>query len=311
MARAPIPAAHADVGFFLVGPRRPELEKSIGYRPTIGKTINRTFRKTGWLGIVVPVFALTVLLLVLTGNALAELGLSVPSIVLMLALFAVPASEGALAFFNTVVLLFLKPTRLVGYDYKHGVPSKARTLVVVPCLIGSRDDVEENIRNLEVHHLANTAGEIYFALLSDWPDSKTEIDAVDVEILEFARAEIRRLNERYPTDGTPRFYLLHRRRLYNSAQGAWMGWERKRGKLHELDLLLRGDSDTTFLPPDVPLPENVVHVMTLDADTRTTRDAVATLVGKLCHPLNRPHFDAKRRVVTAATRSCSHASPRH
>ena len=43
---------------------------------------------------------LTVLLLVLTGNALAHLGLSVPSIMLMLALFAVPASEGALAFFN-------------------------------------------------------------------------------------------------------------------------------------------------------------------------------------------------------------------
>ncbi|TIX02063.1 MAG: hypothetical protein E5V46_33220, partial [Mesorhizobium sp.] len=73
---------------------------------------------------------------------------------LMLALFAVPASEGALAFFNTVVSLFLKPTRLVGYDYKHGVPAEARTLVVVPSLIGSRDDVEENIRNIEVHHLA-------------------------------------------------------------------------------------------------------------------------------------------------------------
>ncbi|RVA33388.1 protein ndvB, partial [Mesorhizobium sp. M7A.F.Ca.CA.004.10.1.1] len=291
--------AHTDVGFFLVGPRRLELEKAIGYRPTISQTVKRAFRKTGWLGIVVPVFALTALLLVLSGNALANLGLSVPSIVLMLALFAVPASEGALAFFNTVVSLFLKPTRLVGYDYRHGVPPEARTLVVVPSLIGSRDDVEENIRNIEVHHLANTADEIHFALLSDWPDSKTEIDAADTEILEFARAEIARLNARYPSEGAPRFYILHRRRLFNAAQGAWMGWERKRGKLHELDLLLRGDSDTTFLPLDVPLPENVVHVMTLDADTRTTRDAVATLVGKLCHPLNRPHFDASKRVVTA------------
>ncbi|RVB03433.1 protein ndvB, partial [Mesorhizobium sp. M7A.F.Ca.CA.004.02.1.1] len=119
--------AHTDVGFFLVGPRRLELEKAIGYRPTISQTVKRAFRKTGWLGIVVPVFALTALLLVLSGNALANLGLSVPSIVLMLALFAVPASEGALAFFNTVVSLFLKPTRLVGYDYRHGVPPAART----------------------------------------------------------------------------------------------------------------------------------------------------------------------------------------
>ena len=27
-----------------------------------------------------------------------------------------------------------------------------------------------------------------------------------------------------------------------------MGWERKRGKLHELNRLLRGATDTTFVP---------------------------------------------------------------
>ena len=62
-----------------------------------------------------------------------------------------------------------------------------------------------------------------------------------------------------------------------------MGWERKRGKLHELNLLLRGDSDTTFLPPETALPADIVHVMTLDADTRMTRDAVTRLAGKLSH----------------------------
>src|SRR5690606_28018623 len=196
----------------------------------------------------------------------------------------------ALGFFNTVVLLFLKPTRLIGYDYEEEIPAASRTLVVVPSLIGSRDDVEENIRNIEVHHLANVSDELYFALLSDWPDSDRELSQSDTEILDFARAEINRLNQRYPSQGTPRFHLLHRRRLYNPSQGVWMGWERKRGKLHELNLLLRGDGDTTFLPLDAPLPEGVVYVMTLDADTRTTRDAVSKLIGKLAHPLNRPHF---------------------
>ncbi|OQM75906.1 GH36-type glycosyl hydrolase domain-containing protein [Manganibacter manganicus] len=293
------PGKRADVGFFLVGPRRPELEAAIGYRPTLSQHFMWAFRKTGWLGIVLPVFVLTLLLLYVTGNALAALGLSVPVIALMLILFAVPASEGMLGFFNTIVLLFLKPSRLVGYDYKDEIPSDARTLVVVPSLIGSRDDVEESIRNIEVHHLANASDELYFALLSDWPDSKNEIGVTDTEILEFARSQLARLNARYPTKGTPRFHLLHRKRLYNPVQGCWMGWERKRGKLHELNLLLRGDSDTTFLPLDAPLPENVVYVMTLDADTRTTRDAVAKLVGKLAHPLNRPRYDAARQVVTA------------
>ncbi len=69
------------------------------------------------------------------------------------------------------------------------------------------------------------------------------------------------------------------------------GWERKRGKLHELNLLLRGDKDTTYLQGANTVPENVQYVMTLDADTRLMRDAVTKLVGKLHHPINRPVHD--------------------
>jgi cyclic beta-1,2-glucan synthetase len=296
-------AESSNVGFFLVGSRRDELEKAIGYRPDFGTRLLRAFRAAGWAGIVVPVFLLTVLLMVLAGQALDAIGLPGWAVTLLLVLFAVPASEGALAFFNTVVLLFLKPTRLVGYEFKEGVPAEARTLVVVPTLIGSRDDVEETVRKLEVHHLANATGEVHFAVLSDWPDSNVEESTADSEILAFAQAEIDELNRRYPVNnpvgGKPRFYLLHRRRLYNPQQKTWMGWERKRGKLHELDLLLRGDTDTTFLPPTAPLPEGIVYVMTLDADTRMMRDAVDRLVGKLCHPLNRPVIDPATGNVTA------------
>jgi cyclic beta-1,2-glucan synthetase len=298
-AEGAVPARAADVGAYLVGDLRPELEREIGASPGIGRMIRRLFRRTDWIGIVVPVFLITAVLMAFTGSALSALGLSSSAIALMLVLFAIPASEGALGIFITFALLALKPTRLVGYEYKDGVPEEARTLVVVPSLIGSRDDVEESIRTLEVHHLANMKGALNFALLSDWPDSQTEQSAGDLEILAHARAEIARLNARYPSDGAAKFYILHRRRLYNEAQGCWMGWERKRGKLHELNLLLRGDRDTTFLPPDEKLPEGVVHVMTLDADTKMTRDSVTRLVGKLAHPLNRPVIDeAGRKVVS-------------
>ena len=75
-----------------------------------------------------------------------------------------------------------------------------------------------------------------------------------------------------------------------------MGWERKRGKLHELNRLLRGATDTSFVatggqPPAVP--DGVRYVVTLDADTRLPRDAVRRLVGKMAHPLNAPRFDAR------------------
>ncbi|MER2536733.1 MAG: glucoamylase family protein [Rhizobiaceae bacterium] len=291
--------AEADVGFLLVGSRRAEFERAISYRPTFRETVGRAMRRLDWIAVAVPVVLLTVVLMVLSGSALANIGMPSWAIWVMLALFVVPASEGAVGFLNTLILPFLRPTRLVGYEFKDGVPAEARTLVVVPSLIGSRDDVEETVRNLEVHHLANASGEVYFALLSDWPDSKVEQSAHDAEILDHARGEIARLNQRYPKEGSPRFHLLHRRRLYNPSQRAWMGWERKRGKLHELNLLLRGDHDTTFLPPDAPLPQGVVYVVTLDSDTRMLRDTVSRLAGKICHPLNRPVVDDKSgRVVS-------------
>src|SRR5438552_492113 len=75
-----------------------------------------------------------------------------------------------------------------------------------------------------------------------------------------------------------------------------MGWERKRGKLHELNRLLRGATDTSFAPVNGAsdgVPPDVRYVVTLDADTQLPREAVKRLVGTMAHPLNRPRFDAR------------------
>src|SRR6185369_16143229 len=82
-----------------------------------------------------------------------------------------------------------------------------------------------------------------------------------------------------------------------ASQRRWMGWERKRGKLHELNRLLRDAKDTTFVAPP-RMPPGVRYVLTLDADTRLPRDAARRLVGKMTYPLNRPRFDPRSgRVV--------------
>jgi hypothetical protein len=93
-----------------------------------------------------------------------------------------------------------------------------------------------------------------------------------------------------------------------------MGWERKRGKLHELNALLRGATSTDILTTEraesVP-PPGVRYVITLDADTRLPRGAVARLVGTIAHPLNRPRFDSRAGGSPMATPSSSraHADP--
>ncbi len=291
-ARAP------NLGDFLVGTERKKLEKTIGYRTPFLQGSIRNFRKFNWFGIAGPVLVFTLLALWGAYAFLSATGMGLAAMLVMLALFALPASEGATGLFNTLVTFLVPPVRLIGYEFKDGIPDDARTLLVVPCLISSRDSVDELVRNLEVHYLSNPHGAIHFALVSDWPDSQKEETEADLAVFAYARQQIDLLRKRYSGDPMTRFYLLHRRRLYNPAEGCWMGWERKRGKLHELNLLLRGDRDTTFLPGANEIPEGIQYVMTLDSDTRLMRDAVTKLVGKLHHPINRPVIDpVSKRVV--------------
>ncbi len=286
-----------NVGAFVVGRRRRELEAAVGYNQLFVQRFVRAFRKLNWFAIAGPVIFITLMALAITGYFLIQADIPLPVVFFFLLMFALPASEGATGLYNTLVTYVVRPARLVGYEFKEGIPEEAKTLVAVPCLITDRDTVDELVRNLEVHYLANPHGEIYFSLLSDWRDSKFEENEADLEILDYAKREIAALNAKYDEDGRNRFYLLHRRRLFNPQEGVWMGWERKRGKLHELNMLLRGDQDTTYLAGANMVPQNVQYVMTLDADTRLVREAVTKLVGKMHHPINQPILDPETNRV--------------
>src|SRR5437588_9554037 len=175
-------------------------------------------------------------------------------------------------------------------------------MVFVSALLTTRASLEVQIDRLSIHYLASPDGELYFALLSDWTDAPTENAAGDEALLAVAGAAIARLNRIHGNGSAgERFLLLHRRRVWSDVQKQWMGWERKRGKLHELNRLLRGATDTTFLGvgSSQPLvPPGVRYVITLDTDTRLPMGAAKRLIGKMAHPLNRPKLDPVcRRVV--------------
>src|SRR5690606_22475747 len=102
--------------------------------------------------------------------------------------------------------------------------------------------------------------------LLDWTDAATEHTREDSPLLQIVADGIARLNRIHeaPSQGV-RFYALHRRRIWSESEQHWMGWERKRGKLHELNQLLRGAVDTTFVPLDTrmpPVPPDVRYVIT-------------------------------------------------
>ncbi|RYD90307.1 MAG: hypothetical protein EOP61_29855, partial [Sphingomonadales bacterium] len=269
----------------------PELETRTSYHLAIGDRIRRGIRKTGLAALLVPSLLIAALILTAAFSFLASTTLGPLGVVLFLAALALPALDAAGALYRMVADAVFPPSYLPGFEFKDGVPAHARTLVAIPCLITDRDVISNLVRNLEVHYLSNPDRELFFALVTDWADHVSEEAPADRELLAFAQSEIGALAEKYASAGPRRFFVLHRRRLYNPSEGVWMGWERKRGKLHELNLLLRGDHDTTFLEPTAPLPDGIQYVLTLDSDTRLPRDSARMLIGKLAHPLNAPVVD--------------------
>ncbi len=229
-------------------------------------------------------------------------GIPVAHLALLALLGVIPSLDAAIALVNRAVMRNFGATILPGLALREGVPPNLRTMVGVPFLLTTRAALEEQVERLEIHYLASPEGELYFALLSDFADAPTEHAPGDEELLAMAGEAIARLNRLHGKGSAgDRFLLLHRRRVWSDVQRQWMGWERKRGKLHELNRLLRGATDTTFhdvnrRPPQVP--SGVRYVITLDADTRLPRDTARRLIGKMAHPLNRPRFEiATGRVV--------------
>jgi cyclic beta-1,2-glucan synthetase len=285
-----------DPGYFLISTGRRAFEREIGFRTPIRDWVARTYAAAGMLGYVATIAVVTAAVLALPMLGLAQVGIGVSTLLLLAVAALVPASDVAVTLVNRHVTNQFGPKVLPGMELRAGVPSALRTLVAVPTLLTARTAIEEQIEHLEVHHLAGPEDDFCFALLSDWMDSDAESVPGDEELLAVAAAGIARLNQRYGSgpDGD-RFLLLHRRRVWNDGEGKWIGWERKRGKLHELNRLLRGASDTTFLTvgDHAPaVPSGVRYVITLDADTRLPRGAARRLVGKMAHPLNRPLLDA-------------------
>ncbi len=297
------PPRERDPGFPLIANGRRAFEKELRCRVPLARRLTRVEPRTG-IGIYCGAIALlSAAILSLPWLAAAHSGAPAVTLGLLTLLAAIPAADAAVALVNHGITRWFGPAALPGLALRDGVPRELRTMVVVPTLLTTRAALEEQIERLEVHHLASPDGDLRFALLSDWTDSASESAPGDEELLAAAASGIASLNRRHglAPDGE-RFLLLHRKRLWNAREGMWMGWERKRGKLHELNRLLRGATDTSFVavagrPPAVPA--DVRFVITLDADTRLPREAARRLVGKIAHPLNRARFDAHSGRVVA------------
>ncbi len=201
---------------------------------------------------------------------------------------------------NWAVTLLAVPHPLPRLDYSDGIPPESKTLVVVPTMLVSEKNIEDLAEALEVRFLANQDHNLFFALLTDFRDADKEVMPEDVPLLELARQKIEELNEKYRDPKGGRFFLFHRPRRWNPREKLWMGYERKRGKLADLNSYLRGGARESFslVVGDTDVLSNVKYVITLDTDTRLPRDSARQFAGAMAHPLNRARYDdARRRVI--------------
>ncbi len=288
------------VGYYLIDDGLGELENKFNYNPSLYERRRRLIQKY-------PTFfylgAICFLTLALTGFLVFIADIfygGIFSLIAFVLLSLIPASDLAVSLVNLDVSYFHPPRLLPRMDLSLETSPDAQTFVVVPTLFTSVKAVEELLEKLEVQYLANEDKNFYFALLSDFADASDEEMPDDDEILTTALGGIELLNRRHQKDGESPFYLFHRRRLWNASEGKWIGWERKRGKLYEFNLLLRGAKKTSFITDsaDRKFLEKTEYVITLDSDTQMPRDAARQLVGVITHPLNRPQFDKKLQRVT-------------
>jgi cyclic beta-1,2-glucan synthetase len=278
------------VGHYLIGEGRDTFEGIVGSRAPARVVFQRWgFRHAGSI-YAAALASATAAALALPVLYLWAIGASVTGGILSSAIALLPGSVVAVTMVHWLVTRLVPPRVLPKLDFDRGIPPDWTTAVVIPALVGSTKEAEDLLAQVEEHYLANSASSVHFALLTDPPDAASE-RTPDDDAIEAALVQgIRILNTRHAGS---RFHVLHRHRRFNRAEGCWMGWERKRGKLEQFNRLVLGDPGGRFDVHEGRLEtlRQIRFVVTVDADTRLPQGAVARLVGALAHPLNRPKFD--------------------
>ena len=309
-------AAH--VGFYLIDKGLAQLEQLAEARVSVSESLLKLSSRFSLLLYIGMIMLMTI---IFAGGLLAKAhagGLHGWALGLIGTLSLLCASQLAVALVNWLATLLATPHPLPRMDFSKGIPPELRTLVVVPTMLTSAQNIEDLIESLEVRFLANRDDSLHFGLLTDFRDADEEMLPEDEPLLLLARQRIEELNEKYKSLKNDTFFLFHRPRRWNPQERVWMGYERKRGKLAELNSLLRSGANNapafgtpsylkrgkgelnpfSLIVGNTKILSNVKYVITLDTDTQLPRDSARQFVGTMAHPLNRARYDeGKQRVV--------------
>jgi cellobiose phosphorylase len=309
LARTAAPDADADapadprrrhVGFYLIDQGLPELVKLGKVRLSVTDRLARLSPGAALAGYAAAIVLMTGALSALLVFVAHSAGAQPWPLAALAVLSLIGTSHLSVAVINWSLTWLVRPQRLPRMDYAKRIPDAARCLVAVPSMLIDADDGEQLAESLEIRFLANPGDNLSFCLLTDFADAAAEHLPADALLLERAKTHVQALNHKYRRLGPSPFYLLHRPRRWNAHEQVWMGQERKRGKLADLNGLLRGQGTGAFscVVGDLDALAAVKYVITLDTDTELPRESAWKLIGAMAHPLNQAQFDPVRRRVT-------------
>ncbi len=295
------------VGTWLVGEGRVELARMLAFREACRHRFlawiaaHHTFTYFFGIGFSFTLF-MFLLIIFVPPDGLALSGWSSAIFPGMLLLLLIPVSQLAIEVVNYLIMRILPPRPLAKMDFAaSGIPDSYRTLVVVPMMLVNRETLINEVEKLEIRYLANKEPNLLYSLFSDYTDSTTLSSEDDSSLLQTAQHSLEALNQRH---GGERFFLFHRQRIWSESEQKFIGWERKRGKLEELNRLIDGTRPETA-PPLVYVgnPDhlrNVRFIITLDSDTQLPHTTARRMVETLAHPLNQPRFDEAGRIIAGS-----------
>ena len=290
----------AHVGYYLIGKGVTQLEHLIIIKDTLSSFCRKVlfrFPLFFYLGSII------LLIIIFTWSLMEKAhsdGIGNWHLWALGSLLVLSTSYLAIALVNWITTLFVNPHPLPRLDYSKGIPPESRSLVIVPAMIISPQNIEDLAEALEVRFLANQDNNLHFGLLTDFKDATQEKLEEDDQLVQLVSKKITELNEKYPGENKDTFFLFHRPRKWNPQDRTWMGYERKRGKLSDLNSLLRGGPENMFslIIGNTEVLQKIRYVITLDTDTQLPRDSARQFAGAMAHPLNIPKYDTKKHRVT-------------
>ena len=290
------------VGYYLIDDGIHELKEKIEYKNTGIQGLISSIKKKRenfYIGNIIG-FTLLIMCIFISLCLLNDNDKVLWKYIVAVFVILVPCSEIVISIFNWSVNVLSTPSFIPKMDFKEVIPEKYSTVVVIATLLNNPAKVKELIHDLEIHYLANTQKNLYFALLGDFKDSDCEEEDDDKAVVEAALMAIESLNKKYCMSEKKIFFFLNRYRQHNKKENKWIGWERKRGKLMEFNEFLRGNENTSYnvISSDACDLRAVKYVITLDGDTKLPRDSAKKLIGAMAHPLNNAVINHSKKIVS-------------